>query len=301
MKILNFGSLNIDNVYSVDHFVIAGETQLSQKLNIFPGGKGLNQSIAMARAGQKVYHAGAVGAADGAFLTRILADNGIDTSLIKAVPGEMTGHAIIQIDRTGQNCILLYGGANQRITREDIDSVLEKFEAGDVVVLQNEISNLAYLIEEAARKGLKIILNPSPVNEALLKTDLSQVDVFIMNEIEAGEILGIRGIDFATADIEDKIPEKYVSKDLIITFGSQGSIFINQNHVYRQNAYRVKTVDTTAAGDTFTGYYIAARIKGASFQDALNTASKASGIACTRSGAEPSIPYLEELDNFSDL
>ena len=97
-----------------------------------------------------------------------------------------------------------------------------------------------------------------------MKTDLSQVDVFIMNEIEAGEILGIRGIGFATADIEDKIPEKYVSKDLIITFGSQGSIFINQNHVYRQNAYRVKTVDTTAAGDTFTGYYIAARIKGAS-------------------------------------
>lgn len=296
MKILNFGSLNIDYVYQVDHFVSGGETLLSEGMEVFPGGKGLNQSIALARAGAQVYHAGAVGESDGGFLTEILKNNGVDITHIGSVKGDTTGHAIIQVDKSGQNCILLYGGANQRISQERIDGTLKNFEKGDMLLIQNEISNLDYLIGKAHELGLRIVLNPSPINKKLLESDMSKIDMFIMNEIEAAAILGVEELSYSTPEIEKLIPDTFLNKDIIITFGSEGSVFIDEEEVLHQTAFKVDAIDTTAAGDTFTGYFLAQILKGKTSRDALNIAAKAGAIACTRKGAEPSIPYLEEID-----
>ena len=150
MKILNFGSCNIDYVYSIDHIVRVGETQSTNRLDIFPGGKGLNQSIAIARAGAKVYHAGCVGY-DGDMLTELLSDSGVDISYVRTTDIK-NGHAIIQVDSNGNNSIFLYGGSNDMVTEEYIDSVLEHFEAGDILLLQNEISNVEYIIKKASKK-----------------------------------------------------------------------------------------------------------------------------------------------------
>ena len=186
MKILNFGSCNIDFVYTLDHIVGAGETETIEKMNIFPGGKGLNQSIALARAGASVYHAGCVGE-DGEMLLSLLRENGIDVSGIKRVDGK-NGHAIIQVSREGENCIFIYPGSNAMITEELADSVLDGFEKGDYIILQNEISNIDYIVKKAFQKGMLIVLNPSPCNESIKKIDLGTVSYLVLNEIEA-EIL----------------------------------------------------------------------------------------------------------------
>lgn len=175
MNILNFGSLNIDYTYQVDHFVRAGETSSSKSLSVFSGGKGLNQSIALSRAGANVWHAGAVGKEDGAFLIEELSEAGVHTEFISRTEGK-TGHAIIQKDPSGQNCILLYGGANQEIGKEFVDRVMERFEEGDFLILQNEISEIAYIMEKARQKGMRIVLNPSPMDEKIASYPLSYVD-----------------------------------------------------------------------------------------------------------------------------
>ena len=162
MKILNFGSLNIDYVYSVDHFVQKGETLLSKDLNVYSGGKGLNQSVALGRAGARVYHAGAVGA-DGTFLLKLLNDAGVDTSYVYQSEAVRTGNAIIQTDKTGDNCILLFGGANQEITKEQVDETIDFFEPGDFIVLQNEINEMPYIIRKAHERGMIIVFNPAPM------------------------------------------------------------------------------------------------------------------------------------------
>ena len=168
MKVLNFGSLNLDYVYDVDHFVREGETISSADMNVFCGGKGLNQSVALAKAGVKAYHAGAVGSADGAMLLEALSNVGADISYIKRYDMS-SGHAIIQKNRAGNNCILLYGGANQNIDIDFIKEVLKDFDKGDILLLQNEVSNLSFIIDEGYKRGMSIVLNPSPINEKIFE------------------------------------------------------------------------------------------------------------------------------------
>ena len=160
MKVLNMGSLNLDYVYQVDHIVTGGETLASGGMEVFCGGKGLNQSIALARAGVPVYHAGMIGE-DGEMLLDICRENGVDTRYIRRIPGK-NGHTIIQVDRKAQNSILLYGGSNRALTREWVDGVLEEFGQGDLLLLQNEINLLGYIVDTAYRRGMRIVLNPSP-------------------------------------------------------------------------------------------------------------------------------------------
>ena len=182
MKVLNFGSLNLDYVYSVDHMVTPGETLASYGMNVFCGGKGLNQSIALAKAGVTVYHAGMIGE-EGDILLETCRDGGVKADYIRKIEGR-SGHTIIQVDKTGQNCILLYGGANQSITKEYVDEVLAHFEKGDILLLQNEVNMLDYIIDSAYEKGLMIILNPSPYNSALDTCDFNKISMFLLNEIE---------------------------------------------------------------------------------------------------------------------
>lgn len=291
MKILSFGSLNLDKVYSVDHFVRAGETLSSAILEEFCGGKGLNQSVAIARAGGEVYHAGCVGAADGGMLLDMLRSSGVDTSLIQQLSCP-SGHAIIQVNGDGQNCILLYGGANQQVSKAQIDETLEKFDAGDLLVLQNEISNLSYLIEAAGKKGMTVILNPSPMTAEILSLPLQYVSYFLLNEVEAKDLCGEEADDEA---YPDKLLARFPGSRIVLTLGSRGCIYRDAQQQISHPACKVQAVDTTAAGDTFTGFFVAAIAAGTDVHTALEQATKAAAISVGRKGAAPSIPTREEM------
>ncbi len=289
MKILNFGSLNLDYVYQVDHMVLPGETQLSADRKVFCGGKGLNQSIALARAGAVVYHAGLVGP-EGGMLIDILKDAKVDTGLVGKIT-EATGHAVIQVDPSGQNCILLYGGANQKIDRPMAEEVLAQFEKGDILVLQNEISELGYTIRKAYEKGLKIVLNPSPWNENLMNLEWEKITLILCNEIEGQAMTG---------EIEpEKILDALKGKQVVLTLGSEGAWYQDaEGERYFQAAFKVKAVDTTGAGDTFTGYFVDNWSKGEAAQLCLERAAKAAAISVSRPGAAASIPTKEEVNEW---
>ena len=289
MKILNMGSLNYDYVYTVSHILKPGETILSKGMEIFCGGKGLNQSMALARAGERVYHAGLIGT-DGDLLLKTCEENQIDISCVKQIEGK-SGHTIIQVDDNGQNCILLYGGSNQAFTKEYIDDVLNFFSEGDWILLQNEVNHLDYIIDQAYGKGLKIALNPSPFNQSINDCDLSKVSLFLLNEIEGEQLTG----KSEKEEILNLIEESYPKAEIILTLGSEGVVYRYQKTQYTHGIYRVTAVDTTAAGDTFTGYFIYGKIHGLPIMEALELASKASAITVSRAGATASIPYMSEV------
>lgn len=299
MKVLNFGSLNIDFVYSLDHVVHKGETVSSEALNIYSGGKGLNQSIAMGRAGVEVYHAGAVGA-DGKFLTDMLDEAGVDTKYVKLLSEVRTGNAIIQKDKHGDNCIILYGGANQSISREQIDETLSAFAEGDYLVLQNEINEIKYLVEKASGRGMQIVLNPSPMNEKILELPLESVSWFVLNEIEAGQILGVNPDEKTGEDLARALKARFPKAKIAPTLGSQGSVYFDGETLHKQSVYKVKVVDTTAAGDTFTGYLIAGLLKDMLVSDMMDLAARAAAITVSGTGAAPSIPTMEQVESWEN-
>lgn len=292
MKILNIGSLNIDYVYDVDQFVCKGQTISSVDRNMFAGGKGLNQSIALAKAGAEVYHAGCVGL-EGVFLKRMLADSGVNVDFVRELDGCPSGHAVIQRDGEGDNCIILFGGANQRVDEAFVDGVLANFEEGDWLLLQNETSSLSYAIEVAKRKGMWVILNPSPVNETLLSCPLDQVDCFILNEGEAECLTGCHG---SHEDLIAAMCERFPHAHVVLTVGLDGSLCHCGDISASCPALKVEVADTTAAGDTFSGYYLAQLASGSSVEQALKVASTASAIAVSREGAAPSIPLCHEVE-----
>jgi len=288
-KILNYGSLNLDYVYGVAHFVQPGETVSSGSYAVNCGGKGLNQSIACAKAGGRVFHAGKIGT-EGIRLKEELEKNDVDTSFLIQGKGS-NGHAIIQVNEEGNNCILLYAGSNHEIEREEIDACLEHFGAGDYLMLQNEINELPYLMDKAYEKGMYIVLNPSPVTEELPEYPLNKVSLFILNEVEGKALSGKEKEE----DILKALQEKYPDAAILLTLGEGGSIYAGKEGTVYQSAYPVNAVDTTAAGDTFTGYFVAIRAAEGSVKEALDTASKAAAIACMHKGAAASIPMLSEV------
>ena len=298
MKILSFGSLNIDYVYKVPHFVKKGETLSAEELNVYTGGKGLNQSIALARAGVETYQAGAIGT-DGMFLLEQLKEAGVKTDLVKILDDVRTGNAIIQNDDEGDNCIVLFGGANQAITKEQVDEVFKDFTNEDYLLIQNEINELSYIVEKAKEEGMKIILNPSPMNEKIMKLPLDQIDYFILNEIEAMQILEMgKPEEIDGKYIASLLHERFKDATIVLTLGSEGSVCISDDEYVEQSIYKVKAIDTTAAGDTYTGYFIAGILNGKTIKESMDIASKASAIAVTRQGAAPSIPVLEEVEEY---
>lgn len=292
MKILNFGSINLDYVYGVDHLVRPGETLSSSHLDTFCGGKGLNQSIAIARSGAKVYHAGAVGSSDGDFLLDILQQNNVNIDFIEKVDSSLTGHAIIQVDKSGENNILLFGGANQLISRKRIDDIISNFEKGDLLILQNEINNLKYIVDKAYEKGLTIVLNPSPMNNIINDISLDKISFLILNEIEAADICQMWNVD---GDLPETLHNIYPNARIVLTLGEEGVRYIDSDRKIEKSSYKVHVVDTTGAGDTFTGFFIGQISKGESIENSLRIASMAAAISVTRNGAEPSIPFLNEV------
>ena len=294
MKILNYGSLNIDYTYSVDHFVRGGEPMSSEEMHVFSGGKGLNQSIALSKSGAEVWHAGAIGTGDGDFLIRQLKEAGVNTEYISVLDGK-TGHAIIQKAKDGGNCILLFGGANQQITREMVDGVMDHFEKGDYLVLQNEISEIGYIMERAREKGMVLVFNPSPMDDKISTYPLEYVDYFLLNEIEAGDICGEQG---SGEELLQKLSDKFPASKIVLTLGGDGSLYRDGQRILTQGIYKVPVADTTAAGDTFTGFLIGGLVQGLDAGEALDLAAKAAAIAVSRPGAAPSIPSREEVEAF---
>lgn len=292
MKILNFGSLNLDKVYAVPHFLRPGETLSAEKVETFCGGKGLNQSVALARAGGNVFHAGCVGASDGGMLLDCLRESGADVSLVRRLEDCPTGHTIIQVDASGENCILLFGGANRAVTRQQVDETLAHFAPGDLLVLQNETSELGYMITAAADKGMRIALNPSPMTAALTDLPLEKVTWFLLNEGEAGDLCG--GETSADACL-DMLLGRYPESRIVLTLGIKGSIYRDRERTVRQRAYPVQVVDTTAAGDTFTGFFLSGVAAGEPVEQAMEEAARAASIAISRQGAAPSVPTRAEV------
>lgn len=289
MKLLDFGSLNIDHTYQLPHLVRPGETLASDSYHKSDGGKGFNQAVALAKAGQEVYLAGAIGQ-DGLFLRDYLQELGVHTEHL-CVLDAPTGHAMIQLDTEGQNCIILFGGTNGMITEAMIDEVLADFGAGDYLLLQNEISHVDSIICAAHAKGMHIILNPSPMSPELLTWPLELVEWFILNEIEGADITG----KTQPEEMLDELLRRYPACHVVLTLGERGSVYADATQRMDQSIVPAHTVDTTAAGDTFTGYFIHALLQGEAIQQALKTAACASAITVSRPGAGRSIPAAEEV------
>ncbi len=290
MKILNYGSLNIDHVYKVDHFLRPGETMSSHNYQQFCGGKGLNQSIALSYAGAEVFHAGKVGT-DGQILIDKLKQAKVDTRFVKMDTG-VSGHAIIQVNTDGDNCILLHGGANKSITLEEIQSVLDCFSIGDYLLLQNEINGIDQIIKIAKAKGLKIVLNPAPMNDQVFHYPLELVDIFVVNEVEGSDLTGETDPDL----ILNNMLKQYPDASIVLTLGAKGVRYADINSRYDVPAdTTVTVVDTTAAGDTFIGYFLSCISQNKDILDAITTACLACAICVSRNGASISIPRKEEL------
>lgn len=293
MRFLNFGSLNLDFVYDVEHFVRPGETISSAALNTFSGGKGLNQSVALSRAGAQTYHGGCIGK-DGQILLDGLRAAGADVSFVRVLKSCRTGHAIIQVDPSGQNCILLFGGANQAVTDVQIEETLSRFGAGDFLLLQNEINGLEQLMEKAAEKGIRIAFNPSPIDGKISQLPLEKVEFFLLNEIEGAALGGGNRPE----EILEGLKKRYPKAKIVLTLGKEGALYFDGEKTFFQPIFPVKVMDTTAAGDTFTGYFLEAVSRGLPGDVCLKRAAAASAIAVSRKGASPSIPDGAEVDAF---
>ncbi len=291
-KILDYGSLNIDKTFLLDHIVMPGETISSQNFKINAGGKGCNQAGALAKAGCNVYMAGKIGK-DGLFLLDLLNSFKVNTEFINT-NSEVTGQAIIQVSTSGLNSIILSAGANYENTTKEIDKTLENFSNGDYLILQNEINNIEYLINKGYEKGLKICFNPSPFTKDILKLPLEKISYFFVNEVEAAQISEAEDTkDFM--QILKKINKKFPTSHIIMTIGKDGAYYCYKENEIFQEIIEAPVIDTTAAGDTFMGYYIASLIKGYNYKEALFFATKAAAITVSKNGALTSIPTEDKV------
>lgn len=302
MIVYNFGSINIDHVYRVSHFVRPGETMTSNDYQQVLGGKGANQSIALGRAQCQVKHVGAISHSDKGLL-EVLKNSNVDVS--EVVLGDVpTGHAIIQVNDEAENAIVLFAGANHCITSQQIDSVLSQASKDDWVLLQNETNNIDVIIERAKHFGLSVAFNPAPMNADAVKPLIEHIDLLIVNEVEAMDLFGVDSVASAQQQLQTSYPELKV----MLTLGSQGVRYLHQNNIVEVNAFSVDAVDTTAAGDTFIGYALAG-LQSISYkhqsgndvqsvEQVLRRACAASALCVTQHGASSAIPSLASVNEF---
>jgi len=290
MTMLCFGSFCIDHVYRVPHFVRPGETLAALDYQVFAGGKGLNQSLAIARAGAKVSQAGSVGE-DGRWLIEILQREGVDITHVH-IASSPTGHARIQVDPSGENSIVLIGGANRTIRPEHIDDVLRSFGPGDSLLLQNEVSHVEHLLRSGKTRGMQIVFNPAPMDEFAKSLPLELVDVLVINEVEAAGLTGTHDVESMLTTLRQLVPQTTV----VLTLGGAGAIWQSPDKQFHTPAIPVQVVDTTGAGDTFIGYLMAGLEQGSSPECAMEFAAKAASLCVSRRGAADSIPTRAEVD-----
>ena len=289
MRFLVMGSLNYDYTYFVNHIVRPGETIASARLEMACGGKGFNQAAALAKAGADVYLAGLVGA-DGDDLLRTARGYGVNCDFV-AGSEERTGNAIIQVEESGQNSIVLFGGANRKWTDEYREEVLGHFGKGDILILQNEVNDGGKIVNSAGKRGMEIVLNPSPFEPGILDWDLGKVSLFLLNEVEGEQMTGAR----EPGKILDGLLARFPASSVVLTLGEKGAWYADGAQRCFCPARKAQAVDTTAAGDTFSGYFLAARSRQMDTERCLQIAAEAAAIAVSRKGAPVSIPIWNEI------
>lgn len=292
MAVINFGSINIDHVYQVDHFVQPGETLASNHYQCLLGGKGANQSIALARAGTEVRHVGKINESDVAFKQSMIRD-GIDCKHVTCTE-TASGHAIIQVTPSAENAIVLFGGANHEMTSKDIAYALDNTKSSDWVLTQNETSNIDQVLIQAKEKGLKVAFNPAPMTESVKSLPHECIDLLIVNEVEAEEISGRQELE----KMEDYFRANWPHAEVLITLGKAGVRMLKKDKTIDVPAFLVDAVDTTAAGDTFIGYFLSAYSDHSDSKTALTRACAASALAVMEVGAAQSIPRAEDVNRF---
>lgn len=291
-RIFSYGSINVDHIYQMPHLVAPGETLASTDYRQVLGGKGANQSIAAAQAGVPVLHIGRYGKTDSWVVTQ-LQDAGVDCSRVTAVDTP-SGHAIIQVDAQAENSIILFAGANHSFRADELDVLLDGAVSGDWLLLQNECSCTAEMISTAAAKGLQVAFNPSPMDDSVRALPLHDLSLLVVNEIEVQQLLDCdwQSQDQLVAALRDRLP----NTKTVVTFGSKGALWVDAETVIFVPALKVEAVDTTAAGDTFLGYLLAALCQQDSPKTALEMGCKASSLAVQKVGASVSIPTRAEVD-----
>lgn len=292
MAVINLGSINIDHVYQVQNFVQPGETLSSTGYQSTLGGKGANQSIALAKAGAEVRHVGKLHHSDAGYKD-LMTDYGVDGQLIE-LGQEASGHAIIQVAASGENAIVLFGGANLRLTKQDISLALSGARQGDWLLTQNETSCVSEALQAAKDKGLRVAFNPAPMTDAVKTMPAECVDLLIVNEVEAQELTGCDELE----SMIEYFRTHWSHAEVLITLGKAGVVMLKHNESIRVDAFVVDAVDTTAAGDTFIGYFLAAYCEGEKPELALKQACAASALAVTKHGAAQSIPFIKDVQAF---
>lgn len=300
MKIVVIGSLNVDTTYSLPHIPKEGETILATNKTVQKGGKGQNQAIQMARLGAEVSMIGAVGSdGEGKELIDGLKQENIDTRgmIVKEGP---SGTASIYVNSVGQNNIVVYPGANFKLTKEDIDSKLDILKDADICVMQNEIPlDVIYHVLELCREiGITMIHNPAPAVKDFDKKYLSLIDYFVPNETEMELILN-REIDSNVEDMAREVLE-LGCRNVIVTLGSKGSLLVNEEKVHGQKAMLVKAVDTTAAGDSFIGGFVAGLARGFDLERAMEYGTLSSALTVTSPGAVDALPYKKDVEEMEE-
>ncbi|KIC40911.1 ribokinase [Ruegeria sp. ANG-S4] len=284
MTIWNLGSINADMVYDLPHLPGPGETLAARGLHQFLGGKGANMSVASARAGARVSHIGAVGP-DGGWARDRLTEYGVDTRHITDadVP---TGHAIIAVDADGENNIILFQGANHAISEDQLGQALSSAAAGDLLVMQNETNGQTHAAQLGRELGLTVCYAAAPFQAESVTAVLPYLDFLILNEIEAEQLQSATGL--APSDL----PVEHV----IVTLGAKGARYFQRGRDPADfAAFQVEPVDTTGAGDTFTGYVLAGMDRGMPMAQAILQAMRAAALMVTRHGTADVIPDLKEV------
>ena len=296
MSVLVFGSLNLDLVTYADKLPAIGETIVGEKLLKFPGGKGLNQAIAARRAGSEVLMVGSIGNdADGDYLFNILKSENIDPKFITKT-SEQTGIAVIEVSKSAENRIIIIAGANSKTRFSNEVLTSSPSVTVSLAQLETPIAEVAKFIHESKAAGKITILNPAPIQK-LDQQLLQDTDYLIANETEASFLIG-SAVEHLSKDEAVTIArqlQKNGSKKVIITLGEQGSVYLDQEKELFTPAYKVKAVDTTAAGDAFCGAFATAISENKPVEYALKFASAAGGLAATKAGAVPSLPSQQEI------
>ncbi|WP_043525942.1 ribokinase [Litchfieldella xinjiangensis] len=291
--IYNFGSINIDHLYRVPHFVRPGETLGSTHYRQVLGGKGANQSLAIARAGGRITHWGRLGHGD-RWVLDTLSAAGVNTAEVELID-HPSGHALIQVDDQGENAIILFPGANHGFSKERIETLIEQANPGDWLLLQNECNGLDKLMAKASERDLRIAFNPAPMTDDVSDLPLESCRLLFINR---GEATALARADDTTPrdEVLDRLAKRFPDLEIVLTLGGDGVCYQSSSQRLHLTAHRVQAVDTTAAGDTFIGYFLAARQKGDDIETCLRRASAAAALCVQRAGAAPSIPVTGDVE-----
>lgn len=286
VPIWNLGSINADTVFQVPHLPQPGETLAALSREQFLGGKGTNMSVAAARAAARVHHIGAVGP-DGKWALDRLMEYGVDVTHVAQIDTE-TGQAIIAVDPQGENLIILHAGANFRISVDAVQSALTSATTGDWLLMQNETNAQVEAAQLAKQMGLKVAYASAPFDSDAVSAVLKDLDLLFLNAVEAEQLRQSTGLSLSDLPVPD----------VIVTKGADGADWHGPDGKVQVAAHRVRAIDTTGAGDTFTGYVLASLDRGLDMQIALSLASKASAIMVTRQGTADVIPDLKDVQEF---